>query len=87
MISKLFTGLCCSSPKLKGVLWKWWYQFLARAYQRRDWGFMNYGYAPLDDEAGPLDLDEADADDRYCIQLYHHVASGVDVNGLDVLED
>ena len=86
MIANLFTGLCRICPKLRGAMWKQWYQLLARVYQRKDWGFMNYGYAPLDDQAEPLQLQEADADNRYCIQLYHHVASAVDLHGLDVLE-
>ena len=47
---------------------------------------MNYGYAPLDPQAEKLALDDADEADRSCIQLYHHVASAVDLRDLNVLE-
>lgn len=67
-------------------MWKQWYQLLAGFYQRKDWNFMNYGYAPLDDQAEPLHLHEADADNRYSIQLYHHVACAIDLRDLHVLE-
>jgi ubiquinone/menaquinone biosynthesis C-methylase UbiE len=46
---------------------------------------MNYGYAP---PAGtePLALDAADEPDRYCAQLYHHVAGPAHLRGAAVLE-
>jgi ubiquinone/menaquinone biosynthesis C-methylase UbiE len=47
---------------------------------------MNYGYASLDNHAEHLELAVEDESDRYSIQLYHRVASGVDVENLDVLE-
>jgi ubiquinone/menaquinone biosynthesis C-methylase UbiE len=85
MIARLFRTLCHVSPRLRRWLWKRWYQLIARFYRRKDWGFMNYGYASVGGTE-ELDLGEADEDDRYCIQLYHHVASAVDLTGLDVLE-
>ncbi|MFP6904211.1 MAG: methyltransferase domain-containing protein [Verrucomicrobiota bacterium] len=45
---------------------------------------MNYGFADPDGE--PLPLKEADESDRYFIQLYHHVATAVDLSGRKVLE-
>jgi ubiquinone/menaquinone biosynthesis C-methylase UbiE len=62
------------------------YQLMARFFQRRDWTFMNYGYAPLSAGAPALDLDAGDEPNRYCIQLYHHVAGTVDLAGRRVLE-
>ena len=47
---------------------------------------MNYGYAPLDGQTGVVCLDESDADNRYCIQLYHHVACAVGLKNMNVLE-
>ena len=73
-------------PRLKRSLWKRWYEFLAFRYLRQDWTFMNYGYASLDRQAKRLELEDTDEPDRYCIQLYYHVASRVSVEGLDVLE-
>ena len=48
--------------------------------------FMNYGWANLDPEAEEMPLGEDDEPNRYCIQLYHHVAGGIDLSGMDVLE-
>jgi len=80
----LFSSVCRRSPRLRRTLWREWYQFLARVYPRRDWGFMNYGFADAD--AGEVPLEERDEPDRYFIQLYHHVATLFPVEGRDVLE-
>ena len=50
---------------------------------------MNYGYASISDPNHPTEavvLDAADEDNRFCIQLYHHVAGSVDLKGLNVLD-
>ncbi|HET7392992.1 MAG TPA: class I SAM-dependent methyltransferase [Candidatus Binatia bacterium] len=86
MLIKIFLALSSISPNLKKLLWKQWYQLLASHYQTKDWSFMNYGYAALDDHSETLKLNEADEPDRYAIQLYHHVISAVDLADLDVLE-
>jgi SAM-dependent methyltransferase len=67
-------------------MWRQWYEFLAGRYAQRDWSFMNYGFALLDPHADKLPLDEVDEPNRYCIQLYHHVASAVSLHNSDVLE-
>jgi ubiquinone/menaquinone biosynthesis C-methylase UbiE len=46
--------------------------------------FLNYGYAYSDGEL--LGLLEEDEINRYCIQLYNHVATAIDVEGLDLIE-
>ncbi|MCK4689582.1 MAG: class I SAM-dependent methyltransferase [Candidatus Marinimicrobia bacterium] len=86
MLAKLFTTLCRISPYLGRLIWRQWYQFLAGYYQRRDWLFMNYGYAPLDPQTEKLNLKDDDESNRCCIQLYHHVASVVNLKDLNVLE-
>jgi ubiquinone/menaquinone biosynthesis C-methylase UbiE len=48
--------------------------------------FMNYGYAEPDGAGPRLELSEEEEPSRSCIQLYHHVASSVDLRGKDVLE-
>jgi len=48
--------------------------------------FMNYGFADLDTDAGPVSLHPEDEPNRYCIQMYRHVVGDVDLRGLDVLE-
>jgi ubiquinone/menaquinone biosynthesis C-methylase UbiE len=42
--------------------------------------------ASIDAETAPLALDDGDEQNRYCIQLYHHVAGAVDLTGRRVLE-
>jgi SAM-dependent methyltransferase len=86
MLIKIFLALSSISPYAKKLLWKQWYQFLASHYPTKEWSFMNYGYAPVDDHSETLRLNEADEPDRYAIQLYHHVAGAVDLTNLDVLE-
>jgi len=44
---------------------------------------MNYGYS---EDGQRIDLDESDESDRYSAQLYHRVATGVDVTGKDVVD-
>ena len=72
---------------VKRFLWRNWYEFLARWHRDRHWTFMNYGYRPPQGTA-PLALALAPEDepDRSCIQLYHLVASAVDLSGREVLE-
>ncbi|MFQ6070485.1 MAG: class I SAM-dependent methyltransferase [Candidatus Aminicenantales bacterium] len=47
---------------------------------------MNYGYASLDHQTEKLILRYEDEPNRYFIQLYHHVASTVNLKGLNVIE-
>jgi ubiquinone/menaquinone biosynthesis C-methylase UbiE len=86
MLIKVFLALSAISPKIKKLLWRRWYQFLVRHCQTKDWSFMNYGYAPLNDHSDTPKLDETDEPNRYCIQLYHHVTSAVDLTNRNVLE-
>ncbi len=60
------------------------YQYLDSVDSEREVIFMNYGY--VDANAAPTPLTAADEPNRRCIDLYHHVASGIDLAGLDVLE-
>ncbi len=46
---------------------------------------MNYGFA-FDERAGAPDLLEEDETERYCAQLYHAVASQVDMEGQRLLD-
>ncbi len=86
MIANLYAKLCQISPRFKKFSKQVMYQFLARYYQKQDWTFMNYGYAHLDDDEKAPDLQREDEVNRFCIQLYHHVASAVDLAERKVLE-
>lgn len=63
------------------------YEYLARrAEEHEDLHFWNFGYAGPDSTGRGLPLDDSEERHRYCLQLYDHVASGVDLRGKDVLE-
>jgi len=86
MMAALYVRMCQISPRFHKFSKRVMYQFMAKQYQKDDWTFMNYGFAHLEDanEAPPLEArDEAN---RFCIQLYHHVANAVNLSGLKVLE-
>ena len=68
------------------LAWRACYALLAARVTRPEWAFMNYGYAPLTDQAPSLELDAEDEPDRLSIQLYHHAVSTGDLRGRDVLE-
>lgn len=91
-IATLYSRLCEVSPGFRRLSRYVLYQLMARHLQRRDWTFMNYGFAPLahgdglHDADRPLALQPEDEANRYCIQLYHHVAGAVDLAGRRVLE-
>ena len=85
MLVRLAMKLTQVSPWFKRLLWRRWYQYLA-GYKLTNWRFMNYGYAPLDDDEQPLVLETDDEFDRYAIQLYDRVAGAVPLQGRDVLE-
>jgi len=74
------------SPRAARDLFWFWYQLFVVIDRDRDVRFMNYGYADLDPDARELPLTGEDAANRYCIQLYHHVAGAVDLTDRTVLE-
>jgi len=86
MMESFLSRFSRTSPKLRSIIYKPLYQFMARSYQKSDWKFMNYGYAPVSGENLNIRLDEADIDNRFCIQLYDHCAELIDLRGLEVLE-
>ncbi len=83
MFVKIFRQLA-RLPVLRRLLWRRWYNFLARRFADSRWTFMNYGYLATGD--GQLALEHADEPDRYCIQLYDYTVSTAELAGRDVLE-
>ncbi len=71
---------------LRRFIWKYWYNHMASKYEKINIKLMNYGYVNPEVNAKELELDSCDEAERYCIQLYHHVASAICLAGLDVLE-
>jgi ubiquinone/menaquinone biosynthesis C-methylase UbiE len=79
----LIDHLLSVGPIRKGI-WKLWYPLLTRRLRSDDVQFLNYAF-----ETEPpmgLPLSPADEPNRACIQLYHHVATQVDLRGRNVLE-
>jgi ubiquinone/menaquinone biosynthesis C-methylase UbiE len=63
-----------------------WYEHISTLDRDANMIFMNYGWADVHVDAAPLPLQPEDEPNRYCIQLYHRVASAIDLTDLDVLE-
>lgn len=84
MIAKVFMALT-DYPIFRRIIWKQIYETLAKRIKVPDWHFMNYGYVPFSNEQ-PLLLKDTDELNRYPIQLYHYLATKIDMKGLEVLE-
>ena len=84
MLTKLFAYLC-RFPMLKRLLWRRWYQFLARRFAIPEWQTMNYGYSALP-VAKPIALDPAEEGERYGLQLYHAVCAAHSLAQKNILE-
>jgi ubiquinone/menaquinone biosynthesis C-methylase UbiE len=61
-----------------------WYALVSKLDRHAEVTLMNYGYAGAD--GSRIALDAAHEPERYALQLYHHVAAGVPVEGRNVLE-
>ena len=72
MLSRFFVYVLNISPRFKKAMWKRVYEFLASRYPTEEWTFMNYGFASLNGGEPELETDK-DENNRYFIQLYHHV--------------
>jgi ubiquinone/menaquinone biosynthesis C-methylase UbiE len=79
LIDRLF-----ASATLRKKIWQLWYPFLTRRLREDDVLFLNYAFE--EDPPRALPLDAADEPNRACIQLYHHVATQIDLRGKKILE-
>ena len=79
----LFTKLYALGG-FRAALWRFWYPYVTRRLQGKDVLFLNYGYET--DPPMGLALAPADEPNRACIQLYHHVATQVELRGKNILE-
>jgi ubiquinone/menaquinone biosynthesis C-methylase UbiE len=68
----------------KAVENNYWYPFLSRRLESEDLTCLNYGYE--EDPPIGLRLTESDERNRFGIQLYHRVATQVDLSAKQVLE-
>lgn len=72
------------SARVRRAIWQLWYPYLTRRIRADDVLFLNYAF--VEEPPRALPLDPADEINRACIQLYHHVATQVDLRGRAVLE-
>src|SRR5689334_18765125 len=84
MVANIFLSLT-DYPIFRKIIWKPFYEILAKKFKITDWHFMNYGFAFAAGEPA-LPLRAHDEIDRYPIQLYHYLASKVKIEGKEVLE-
>ncbi|MEQ1853627.1 MAG: phthiotriol/phenolphthiotriol dimycocerosates methyltransferase [Chthoniobacteraceae bacterium] len=77
-------GRLFSIAWIRKVVWRLWYPFLTRRLRGERVLFLNYAFET--DPPVALHLEPGDEPDRACIQLYHHVASQVELHGREVLE-
>ncbi len=73
-----------SVGRIRQAIWQLWYPFLTRRLRGEDILFLNYAYEENPPLAIPLGPE--DEPHRAGIQLYHHVATQVELRGKNVLE-
>ena len=81
-----FVDNYCKFPAaFRRPMWRVWHRLLIRFDKDSSVNFMNYGYAPLNGDKS-IELEKNDEKNRFCIQLYHHVVSSVNLEDKKVLE-
>jgi ubiquinone/menaquinone biosynthesis C-methylase UbiE len=86
VVRRAYSELLRSSAWARRFRSKYWYRFVAATIGDAPVSFLNYGY--LDDSTAGDEIPLLDEDEthRLSIQLYHHVASAVELTGRRVLE-
>src|SRR5215831_19456107 len=84
MLRQTLDAAARKSPKFRRFMMKSVYESLVKLDRTREITYMNYGYSDIDPKPNGPQLD--DEDNRYCIQLYHHVAAAIDLTDKDVVE-
>jgi SAM-dependent methyltransferase len=86
MLRQSLDALALFSPRFRRFMMRTWYESLVVLDRDKQISFMNYGYSDLDPAAKTLELNDEDDRNRYAIQLYHHVATAIDLCGKDAVE-
>src|SRR4051812_44052429 len=84
MVAKILLSLTDYSF-FRRLIWKPFYETMAKKFRIEDWHFMNYGYAPGADQPTVFLLAH-DEINRYPIQLYHFLAQKTTIEGKEILE-
>lgn len=73
--------------KIKIIVREWifriWYWYINKSDKNAEILFMNYGHA---DSTPEIILDAKDESNRYSIQLYHYLASAIELQNKDIYE-
>lgn len=69
--------------KLRSLFFKFWYWYVSTVDKDAEVIFMNFGYSK---DKHRIDLKETDEKNRYSAQLYHLVASNVEIKNKNILE-
>ena len=81
--ARFFVTMLRFAPgRVQNRMWKWWYQKLAKANDRSEFRFMNYGF----EDGNGLELEPEDEPNRMFIQLYSMNIRGANLEGREVLE-
>lgn len=83
---KIVTYYLSASMRMKRILWRILHRNIIKRYEGSDLVFLNYGYEYLDSNKEPLQLNEIDEKERYCLQLYHTTVADVDLKNKNILE-
>jgi ubiquinone/menaquinone biosynthesis C-methylase UbiE len=86
LLVKFYLKLCAVIPGFRKVTRKWMYQVMARLIKHDQWSYMNYGYAHLNGYEPKLELDLSDEVNRLSFQLYHQLASEIELENKSILE-
>jgi len=65
------------------TLFRIWYWYVNRIDKNAEILFMNFGYSKKGDE---IHIDEQNEINRYCTQLYHHLAIETEIKNKDIVE-
>ena len=68
---------------LREYMFRAWYWYVNNRDKNKEILFMNYGYS---DDNQQVILNSGDENNRYPIQLYHHLITEVDIENKDILE-
>ncbi|MCK4661636.1 MAG: class I SAM-dependent methyltransferase [Bacteroidales bacterium] len=69
--------------KLKSIFFKIWYWYISTIDKNAEVVFMNFGYSKNNQK---IILEKEDEKNRYSVQLYNLVATGVNIIGKNILE-
>lgn len=86
ILVKIYLRFCSVIPGFRKITRKWMYQVMARVIKHDQWSYMNYGYAEIDGKNSEPELDSSDEVNRLSFQLYHQLASEIEIEHKSVLE-